>query len=131
MRNILITGSVMNSNTESITIYEKLVEVCKKAQFKVSSPLDTMKFTGNDEQRYNRAINLVNSADFIIAEMSIPSTGQGMELQQAVINKIPILVIAKNSSKISGLIKGSKGIIDILFYNEIDDILQDIIKIIN
>ena len=30
MRNILITGSVMNSNIESITTYEKLVELCKK-----------------------------------------------------------------------------------------------------
>ena len=90
-----------------------------------------MKLACDDEERYDRAINLVNSADFIIAEMSIHSTGQGMELQQAVINKIPILVIAKSNSKISSLIKGSKGIVDILFYSEIDDVLQDIMKIIN
>ena len=118
MKNILITGSVMNSNEESITTYEKLVEFCEIKQYKVLSPLDTMKFKGNDEERYIRAIESVNSADFIIAEMSIPSTGQGMELQQAVINKIPILVIAKNNSRISGLIKGCKGIVDILFYNK-------------
>lgn len=87
-----------------------------------------MKFTGNDQEKYQRAMNLVNTADIIIAEISTPSTGQGMELQQAVINNIPILILAKNNSKISGMIKNYKNIVDILFYNTIDDICNDILK---
>lgn len=128
MKNILITGSVMSSNNESIKNYEKLVEWCETNGFEVSSPLDTMKFTGNDEERYERAMNLIDSTNYIIAEMSIPSTGQGMELQQAIIKKIPILIIAKKDSKISGLIKGSKGIVDILYYDEIEDIKDELVK---
>ena len=128
MKKILITGSVMESNNESIKAYEKIVELCESKKYEVSSPLDTMKFKGNDEERYERAMILINSAEFVIAEMSIPSTGQGMELQQAIINKTPILIIAKTNSKISGLIKGSKGVVDILFYDEISDIAEDILK---
>jgi len=128
MKKILITGSVMNTNSDSIGIYKKLVQICRENEFEVSSPLDTMQFNGNDEDRYIRAMELINSTDFIIAEMSLPSTGQGMELQQAIIKKIPILIVAKENSKISGLIKGSKGIVDILYYNDLEDIKENIIK---
>ena len=131
MKKVLITGSVMNSNNESIRFYENLVSICVENNCDVSSPLDTMKFIGTDEERYVRAMKLVDSTDFIIAEMSIPSTGQGMELQQAVIKNIPILVIAKKNSKISGLIKGSKKIVDILYYDNIDDIKPKIVEILN
>ena len=128
MKKILITGAVMNTNCDSIGIYKKLIQICRENEFEVSSPLDTMEFTGNDEERYIRAMELINSADYIIAEMSIPSTGQGMELQQAIIKNIPILIVAKENSKISGLIKGSKGIVDILYYNNIEDMKENIIK---
>lgn len=128
MKKILITGSVMSSNSDSICIYKKLVQICRENEFDVSSPLNTMEFTGNDEERYIRAMELINSTDYIIAEMSIPSTGQGMELQQAIIKKIPILIVAKENSKISGLIKGSKGIVDILYYDNLEDIKENIIK---
>lgn len=128
MKKILITGSVMSSNNDSINIYKKLVQICREYGFQVSSPLDTMEFTGNNEERYIRAMELINSADYIIAEMSIPSTGQGMELQQAILQNIPILIVAKEHSKISGLIKGSKGIEDILYYDNIEDVKENIIK---
>ena len=131
MKNILITGSVLNSSADSKETYKKLVEIFNINKYKVHSPLDTMKFTGNDEERYKRAMKYVGEADFIIAEMTTPSTGQGMELQQAIINKKPLLIIAKKDSKISGLIKGSKQVINILFYDKIDDILQDVINIVN
>lgn len=130
MKKILITGSVINSNNKSKKTYEKLVNICIENKYEVSSPLDTMKFTGTDEERYKRAMRLVDSADIIIAEMSIPSTGQGMELQQAIINDIPILILANDGSNISGLIKGSKQVIDILYYDDIDKIKQKIIEII-
>lgn len=124
MKNILITGSVMNSNKALIDVYEQLIELCIENNCIVSSPLDTMKFVGTDEEKYIRAMQLINSADYVIAEMSIPSTGQGMELQQAIIQNIPILVIAKKESKISGLIKGSNGVIDILYYDSIEEIKE-------
>lgn len=128
---VLITGSVLASNEDSICTYQKLESYIDTSKFIISSPLDTMKFVGNDFERYKRAMNLLKDTKFIIAEMSTVSTGQGMELQEAVNIGIPILVIAKKGSKISDLVKGCGNVIDIVYYDNIDDIeltIKDFIK---
>ena len=89
-----------------------------------------MQFKGNDYERYERAMNILKDTKLMIAEMSNISTGQGMELQQAVILNIPILVIAKKDSKISGLVRGCKNVKNIIFYDEINDISNEINKFI-
>lgn len=127
---ILITGSVMNSNEESVKIYRSLLSMIDIQKYQVSTPLDTMMFKGNDYERYERAMALLQDTKLMIAEMSNVSTGQGMELQQAVILNIPILVIAKRESKISGLVKGCKNVKNIIYYDKIDDISNDIKKFI-
>lgn len=124
---VLITGAVLASSEESIETYQKLESYIDTNKFIISSPLDTMKFKGNDIERYERAMNLLKDAKFIIAEMSTASTGQGMELQEAVNLGIPILVIAKTGSKISGLVKGCCNVSDIVYYDDIDDI-ESIVK---
>ena len=122
---ILITGSVMNSNLESIKIYTKLISMIDNS-FDVSSPLDTIKFTGTDKERYERSIKILNNTKLMIAEMSNVSTGQGMEIQEAANLNIPILVIAKDNSKISGLVKGCPVVKKKVFYHDIEDIKGDI-----
>lgn len=87
-----------------------------------------MNFKGNDFERYNRAMELLQNTSIIIAEMSIPSTGQGMELQEAIRLNIPIIVIAKNESKVSGLVKGSGKVKSFLYYDNIEDIKEELIK---
>ena len=121
----------MIADGNSLKIYEDLVNICKKISDNVYSPLDTMKFKGNDNERYNRAMELLKETDIIVAEMSVPSTGQGMELQEAVRIDVPIIVIAKSGSKVSGLIKGSGKVKSILYYNNIEDIEKELIKQIN
>ena len=123
---ILITGSVMNSDEELLNTYKSLLSMIDVQKFQVSSPLDTMMFKGNDYERYERAMTLLKDTKLMIAEMSITSTGQGMELQQAAILNIPILVIAKVGSKISGLVKGCKNVKNIIYYDKIYDISSDI-----
>ena len=128
---ILITGSVMNSDEESVSIYKSLLSMIDIENYQVSTPLDTMAFKGNDYERYERAMTLLKNTKLMIAEMSITSTGQGMELQQAVIHDIPILVIAKQGSKISSLVKGCKNVKNIIYYDKIDNIRSDVKKFIN
>lgn len=132
---ILITGSVLGSDESSIDIYRSLITIIGESNFKnisteIYSPLDTMKFTGNDYERYERAMNILKDTDVVIAEMSNVSTGQGMELQEAVRLNIPILVIAKSGSKISGLVKGCKNVKDIIYYDDIYSIKNHILKFI-
>lgn len=130
---ILITGSVLNSDKSSVQNYEKIINIIISSnnEYEVYSPLDTMKFTGNDEEKYNRAMSLLKGTKLVIAEMSSISTGQGMELQEAIHLNIPILVIAKKESKISSLVKGCKHIKSIIYYENIEDIKNDILAFIN
>ena len=127
-RRILITGSVLTSNLNSKKIYEDLVSICSlNENYEIYSPLDTMVFQGTDEEKYVRAMKILRNARVIIAEMSNVSTGQGMELQEAVHFNIPILVIAKKDSKISGLVKGCPMVKEILYYEKIDAIKEKIV----
>ena len=126
---ILITGAVLTSSEDSINTYSKLVSFIGNKQ-EVSSPLDTMQFKGNDVERYERAMNLVKKSKLVIAEMSQVSTGQGMELQEAANHNFPILVIAKKGSKVSGLVKGCRMVKDIVFYDEIEDVKENVLNFI-
>lgn len=123
---ILITGSVMNSNSQSIDIYTKLISMIDREKYDVLSPLDTMNFNGTDREKYERSIQILNNTKLMISEMSNVSTGQGMEIQQAANMNIPILVIAKENSKISGMVKGCPVVKKIIFYNDINSIKGDI-----
>ena len=127
---ILITGAVLSSNNDSIDTYNKIISWIDNKDNEISSPLDTMKFKGNDIERYERAMNLLKDTKLIIAEMSSISTGQGMELQEAVTLNIPVLVIAKVGSKISVLVKGCKNVRNIIFYNDIEEFKEEILKFI-
>ena len=127
---ILITGAVLSTSNDSIDVYNRIISWLDSSKYEISSPLDTMQFKGNDIERYDRAMKLLKDTKLIIAEMSNISTGQGMELQEAVNLNIPILVIAKYNSKISGLVKGCKNVKDIIYYEDIEDIKDRIIDFI-
>ena len=127
---ILITGAVLSTSNDSIDVYNRIISWLDSSKYEISSPLDTMQFKGNDIERYDRAMKLLKDTKLIIAEMSNISTGQGMELQEAVNLNIPILVIAKYNSKISGLVKGCKNVKDIIYYEDIEDVKDRIIDFI-
>lgn len=127
---ILITGAVLSSNNDSVDTYNKIISWLDNNNYEISSPLDTMKFKGNDLERYDRAMQLLKDTKFMIAEMSSISTGQGMEVQEAATLNIPILVVAKTGSKISGLVKGCKYVKDIIYYENIEDIRDNILEFI-
>lgn len=125
---ILITGAVLGADNSNITVYDKIISYIDSNKYMISSPLDTMKFKGTDFERYERAMTLLKDTKKMIAEMSSVSTGQGIEIQEAVRNNIPILVIAKTESKISGLVKGCRNVQEIVYYNDIENIKDKIVK---
>ncbi len=131
-KNILVTGAVLATDPELTENYKKLnsIMTCDGYYLRIHSPLATMKFKGTDEEKYVRAMDLVNLSDVVIAEMSNVSTGQGMELQEATRLGKSILVIAKTGSNISGLIKGCPNVKEILFYDNIYDISNRICEFI-
>lgn len=127
---ILITGAILGSDNDLVNAYDKIISCIDNNKYEISSPLDTMKFKGNDFERYDRAMKLLQDTKLMIAEMSNISTGQGMEIQEAATLNIPILVIAKSGSKISDLVKGCKSVKDIIYYENIEDIKDNILNFI-
>lgn len=135
-KRVLITGAILNSDASSKDTFRHLNAILGNAvlesvTFEIYSPLDTMHFKGNDFEKYERAINILQGTNVVIAEMSNLSTGQGMELQEAVHLNIPILVIAKTGSKISSLVKGCKNVKDIIYYDNLYDIQDRIYKFLD
>lgn len=129
--NIMITGTITTAGEESLKIYKILVEELSQYTNKIYSPIDTIKFKGTNEEMYLRVMKILQGTDLVIAEMSNPSTGQGMELQEAVRLNIPIVIIAKNGSKISSTVLGSGKIRKVIFYDEKEEIKGKISDILN
>lgn len=120
--NIMITGTITTAKEESLEIYKILVEELSLYSDNIYSPIDTIKFKGTNKEMYERVMKRLQNTDIVIAEMSSPSTGQGMELQEAVRLDIPIIIIAKNRSKISSTVLGSGKIKEVIFYDKKEDI---------
>lgn len=123
MKNILILGSLPKSEDE-IKLYNSIIEVAKTFATTVKSPIDTIKFNGTEQERYDRAFQTVKEADLVIGEQSLPSTGQGMEIRECAILNKPLIVVAKQGSKVSRLVKGCPIIKDIIYYQTIEDLIS-------
>lgn len=104
---VLVIGSL-----EQKEIYNKIKEIYPNAD----TPIETSLFNGSNEERYLRAFEKIKEADLIICETSLPSAGMGMELNEAINQKKKIIVIAKENSKVSGLILGCPYIEKVIYY---------------
>jgi len=125
---LLIIGALPKNEQEK-EIYNILIGASKEKEI-IGTPIDTLNFNGNDAERYKRAFDLIEKANVIIAEASYPSTGQGMELNEAIRLNKKIIVIAKKDSKVSGLILGCPSIKDIIYYDSLDDLKEKIKEIL-
>lgn len=121
MKNILILWS-LPQNQEDKKLYEDIILICNRFGKKVLSPIDTSNFEWTEKERYIRAFESVKWADIIIWEQSNPSTWQWMEIRESSILAKPLLVIGKTGSKISGLVKWSPNLKEIIYYENIKDL---------
>ena len=67
----------------------------------------------------------------MIGDQSKPSTGQGMEIRECAILEKSLIVIAKEWSQISGLVKGCPATKEILYYKNIEDIRSQLMSVLN
>ena len=116
MKTILILGALPKTSIEEER-YEIMNFVANEFADVVYSPLDTKNFSGNDLESYERAFKLVQKADIVIAELTLPSTGQGMEIREAVTYNKPLFVLAKTDSHVSDLLKFCPVLKKLVFYN--------------
>jgi hypothetical protein len=69
--------------------------------------------------------DIIRNSDLIIADITFPSTGQGIELGWADIFHVPIICIYKNGSKISRSL--NKLTDKFIIYDDAEDMIQKII----
>jgi nucleoside 2-deoxyribosyltransferase len=130
MKNLLILWALPDKK-EDFEKYNIIINICKKYWESILSPINTKEFNGNDFERFERAMKFVKNSDLIIAEMSKISTGQWFEIWIAYNLKIPIIVLAKEKSKVSGLIKWNPNIKDIIFYDNFIELEEKLSKSFN
>ena len=63
------------------------------------------------DQLAKRDFDALDASDALVAEISTPSHGVGMEIEYAVIKGKKVICLRRPDSKVSGLIAGTKSII--------------------
>ena len=97
MKKIYVTHS-SNFDFKS-NLYDPLRASSLNKEFELILPHEKMDEPFNSRKLFD------DGCDLILAEVSFPSTGQGIELGWANAIKIPIICIYKRKSKISGGLK--------------------------
>lgn len=120
---------------------EYLLEIAKfKELIKIELECEVLEFlplgTGTPVEIYNNDIvEMIGKCDLMIAEVSFPSLGLGWELGTMVEKlKKPVIMCAKNGSKVSGLIRGAANPENpnctFLWYDTLDDLMIKIKEIV-
>lgn len=81
------------------------------------------------ESKIINSKEVISSSDLVIAEVSIPSTGQGIELGWSSYTKIPIVCIYEKNSRISSSLKFITN--NFIEYENSEDMLEKIKVFIN
>lgn len=107
---IYVTGATTNENLYEV--YKAIKETFSKLGHEVKTPLDTVEFckNHNDKERFERAMKEINEADFVISEVSGPSSGQGFELGVLFAKGFKnVILISSGLSYTSGILMGAFG----------------------
>ena len=101
-------------------LYSPIKNSSVNTQNKITYPHETVKFINSKE--------IIKNSDVVIAEISYPSTGEGIELGWANIYKITIIFIYKQGSKISNALRSlSKHFI---VYKDSDEMIRKLIQVL-
>ena len=122
---------ILGSSKQGKKVYRSVIDILKNLDLGIeilSSPIDSAEFDGPLSKRYKQSFEKLKTADLIIAEMSIPSTGEGMELREIENLQKRHILIAKKKSSVSGLVKGSPNLEEVVYYKNKKDLENKIRK---
>lgn len=129
---IYVTGST--SNKELFEVYNLIKNTLSNLGHEVKTPLDTIKFckTHSDLERFDRAMSEINDADFVISEVSSPSSGQGFELGVLFAKGLKkVILISTDISHTSGILIGAFGRPILYNISNLPNLLNVIIEKLN
>jgi len=123
---IYFAGSITGGRGDS-DLYAQIIELLKSYGTILTEHIGDKNLTSGGENKtseyiYDRDINWVDEADFVIAEVSTPSLGVGYEIGRAE-NKKPILCLFRDqpNKRLSAMVAGNNNL-NVQKYKTIDDI---------
>jgi nucleoside 2-deoxyribosyltransferase len=121
MKKIYVGCSLTHATQE----YRDGIEEFKK---KLGEKYEVLKFlglgVGTGREQFDWDTNCVKSSDLVVADVSYPSTGLGIELGVAFENKIPVLLLASNNAKIASMLQGHPTAVrEMVRYERIEDMV--------
>lgn len=130
---IYFSAALVNVDDNSLKKYEKFAQYLIKNDIEIYLPHIN---TGSPRKKidpayvYKRNILAVLESDCVIADVSYPSHGVGIEIAIASQNNIPILYICKRGINLSRMILGN-GNVKIIKYTNLEDIKSELLNKIN
>lgn len=127
---VYLAVPIVNYYNSEIT--SLLGKVLSEMEFEISSPwvLQGKDVGTTPNDIFYRDISAVKGSDILLAEISKPSHGVGMEIMQAYISRKKIILVAKEGSNVSFLVRGIPDSIFIEYkdYRDLEENLKKILK---
>jgi nucleoside 2-deoxyribosyltransferase len=128
---IFVSGRLDQTKPENQKIYEKITEICESFGFEVWLPhRDTRKemkrkYSSSEEivrNLYNFDLERVLNCNLVIAELTNPSFGVGLELKTCDEAKIDVVALAKEDANVSVTVIGSPAIKKFFRYRDLEEL---------
>lgn len=129
MINIYFAASIRGGRAlvdEYISIVNLLKEYGTVVSEHVASPYVTSEGEcKTSEFIHNRDIEMINSSDLVVAEVTVPSLGVGYEIRYAIETGKVVLCLFNNKSggKLSAMIEGSLGT-NVCYYSNLEEVKE-------
>ncbi|RJS78864.1 dTMP kinase [Methanophagales archaeon] len=122
---VYIGGPLRIKKFRNLKLYESIANIIYEMGFEPYIPhIETAEPDKEVEENrlYKNNIIALHSSSFAIFDVTNPSHGVGMEIQHALLNKIPFFCIAEKGATISKMIKGSIEPRKLIRYSNIEEL---------
>lgn len=122
MTHAYLSGPIIHDELRMDDFYNRILKTLEERNLSVFAPQFLPPVSA--KEIFNRDVEQVRICDFLIAEVSNPSLGVGMEIMLAIELLKPVLLFRhKESKRLSLMVTGAKG--TVLFeYSNIDEVVD-------
>lgn len=124
---VYLSGPIIHSQFRMDDFYHAIVDTLERAKISVFAPQFLPPVS--PKEIYERDVKYVRECRVLIAEVSNPSLGVGMELMLAIkLGKPIIMFYREGSGRLSKMVRGAPGKA-IITYSSVDDVIKFITSI--
>lgn len=124
---VYLSGPIIHQYNRKDDFYRLVVSTLERLEIDVFAPQFLP--PASAEEIYRRDVHNVRSCDLMIAEVSSPSHGVGMEIMLAVELQKPVLLFRHSSSeKLSRMVLGADGKV-LFIYDRLEDVSKRLLRI--